>query len=227
MNISNECNSHEPNSIRQRSPHSLRRADNATIINSISIHRLQLKTDGDLLLETEDMKTILIMRHAKSDWQSKSESDHDRPLNHRGRLASRSMGSFLSTLRQVPQNVLVSSATRARSTVDLAVGAGAWRCPIVITPELYSQSPDRILNIIQGQNNSIDSLMLAGHEPTSSSMLSDFVGGGSFPFPTAAIARIDFPIDVWTRIDFGLGQLKWFVTPKIVQRGQMCERSSV
>ena len=173
------------------------------------------------------MKTILIMRHAKSDWHSNAGTDHDRPLNDRGRAASGVMGSFLSDRRQVPQTVLVSSALRARSTVDLAVAAGGWTCPIVIVPQLYTDSPDEIMNLIRAQDDLIDSLMLAGHEPTSSSLAGALVGGESFSFPTAAIARIDFPIDVWDRIECGCGHLEWFVTPKTIQSFETSDRDSL
>ena len=173
------------------------------------------------------MKTILIMRHAKSDWHSASRSDHDRPLNKRGRSASAIMGRFLSERRQVPQVVLVSSAVRARSTVDLAVAAGGWTCPIVVVPELYGASPDDILTLVRGQDDSIDSLMLAGHEPTSSSLAQALVRAESFSFPTAAVARIDFPVDFWSQIEFGGGQSKWFVSPKTVLSAQASKWSPI
>lgn len=157
------------------------------------------------------------MRHAKSDWNAESGSDHDRPLNRRGRSASRLMGNHLAGLKQVPQAVLVSSALRARSTVELAAAAGLWTCPIEIVPELYSATLAKIRDLIRSQDNSIGSLMLAGHEPTSSSLVSAFVGGGSHSFPTAAIARVDLALSSWTHVEFGTGQLKWLITPKTLQ----------
>jgi phosphohistidine phosphatase len=171
------------------------------------------------------MKNILIMRHAKSDWHSDATQDHERPLNERGRSASRIMGSFVSQIHQVPHAVLVSSAVRARTTIDIAVAAGKWESRVITAPELYSQSLETILELVRGQDDSTDSLMLAGHEPTSSSLLAASVGGGSYRFPTAAIARIDFPVEAWERIRFGIGDLRWFVTPKIVQRGLLSERN--
>lgn len=157
------------------------------------------------------------MRHAKSDWHSVSSRDHDRPLNDRGRAASHIMGIFLANISQVPDLVLVSSATRARTTVDLASAAGLWTCPIVVTPELYGESTDTIMGLVRDQDNAIHSLMLAGHEPTSSSMVGNFVGGGSLRFPTAALARVDFHVDRWDSVQTGTGELRWFVTPKILR----------
>ena len=76
------------------------------------------------------MKTIILFRHGKSDWDAPSGSDHERPLAARGRKAADAMGRFLSEKGEVPELAIASSAVRARDTLDRAVRAGEWACEV-------------------------------------------------------------------------------------------------
>lgn len=163
------------------------------------------------------MKTILLFRHGKSDWDADYGADHDRPLAKRGRRAATSMGIALARLGQVPDHVLTSSAVRARDTVALAAKAGRWTCPVEIVPELYASSPGIVLERVRQEADTVASLLLAGHEPTWSTLASRLVGGGAVRFPTAALARIDVEADGWSDVEPGRGTLVWFLIPKQVQ----------
>ncbi len=122
------------------------------------------------------MKTLLFLRHGKSDWNADYERDHDRPLSRRGQRAASTMGRYLRALDLVPDLVLTSTATRAHGTVELAAVAGGWTCPIRTMESLYESGPDRVLEIIREAPDDADCLLLAGHEPTSPSTVSDQVG---------------------------------------------------
>ena len=74
------------------------------------------------------MKTLILFRHGKSDWNTDYAADHDRPLAKRGRNAAATMGAMLARIEQVSDRVLTSSAVRARETVELAAEAGGWKC---------------------------------------------------------------------------------------------------
>lgn len=162
------------------------------------------------------MKTVILFRHGKSDWEASYGSDHERPLAKRGRKAADLMGAFLAERREVPDLAISSTARRARDTLDRAVQAGDWKCRIELLDELYLPSPYILFDVIQQQDESVSSVMLVGHQPAWSDTLSLLVGGGDFRFPTAAMARVDLDIDQWDEIEPGSGELRWLVTPREV-----------
>lgn len=159
------------------------------------------------------MKTVILFRHGKSDW-SAGLPDHERPLAPRGRKAAGRMGRFLSGVEQVPELVVTSTAVRARDTAARAIEAGEWTCLMAESDALYHPSAGSVLSAIRSQAEHIGSVMLVGHEPTWSEVLSLLVGGGVFRFPTAAMARIDLDVGRWDEVEFGQGELRWMVTPK-------------
>ena len=149
------------------------------------------------------MKTIILLRHGKSDWEADYDDDHERPLAERGRSAAALMGTLLARVNQVPQRVLCSSAVRARETVRLAVEAGGWSCSVT-------------------EDDAVVSLLLAGHEPAWSGLAAELIGGGELRFPTAAMARIDFEVDRWSRVRPATGSLVWFVIPRLLKAAGLC-----
>ena len=164
------------------------------------------------------MKSLYILRHGKSDWHADFAADHDRPLAPRGQSAARAMGVFLSRLRQAPDLVISSTAVRAHDTARLAAEAGDWSCTLETDRQLYEGDTGLILQLVQQQDDSQESLLLAGHEPTSSEMIVKLIGGGLVRMPTAAMARIDFLVESWAEIRFGNGMLVWLVTPKMLKK---------
>ena len=167
------------------------------------------------------MKTIFLLRHAKSDWGAASDSDHERPLNERGRKAAALIGDYLARRGELPDRVISSSAVRARETIRLAAQSGRWPCPIDTTPELYETSPDRVLQLIRRQSDSLQRLLLVGHQPTWSLLVDELVGGADVKLPTAAVVRIDVPVEHWREVGCGAGNLIWRVTPKqLLQSGR-------
>ncbi len=162
------------------------------------------------------MKTLLLLRHAKSD--RSGAGDHERPLNKRGRSSARLIGSSLSRLHQEPGKVLTSSAVRARTTAELAIEAGGWSCPVSATRALYLSSPDSVLGQIVEQDDRWQSLLVVGHEPTGSDLASRLIGGGRIEVPTAALLRIDFDAERWSEVGYGEGGLVWMLTPRLLAR---------
>jgi phosphohistidine phosphatase len=162
------------------------------------------------------MKSILILRHGKSDWSADYSEDHERPVAKRGRRAAKQVGRFLTEIGQVPDLVLSSSASRAQQTAELAIGGGGWTCPITSTWELYAATVPATVKIIQSQDDAFETLMLVGHQPTWSELIAHLVGGGEFRFPTAALARIEFGVDSWSEIQANTGTLVWFMIPKLL-----------
>jgi phosphohistidine phosphatase len=163
------------------------------------------------------MKTLILMRHGKSDWNADYGSDHERPLNKRGRTAAASMGRLLARIDLVPERVLTSSAVRAHDSVVLAAEAGGWTCPVEVVPEFYASSPGEVLTRVCAEGDGTSRLLIAGHEPTWSTLAAALIGGGCLRFPTAAMARIDFALDRWCDIEVGRGTLHWFLVPRLVK----------
>ena len=163
------------------------------------------------------MKTILLLRHGKSDWAADHAEDHDRPLNERGRHAAAAMGKLLARLAQVPDRVLTSDAVRAHDTALRAAKAGRWSCPLDVAPEFYASDPVTVLNRVRQARDDATSLLLVGHEPTWSALAALLIGGGTLRFPTAGLARIDLDVTDWREVAEGRGVLVWFLIPRLVQ----------
>lgn len=164
------------------------------------------------------MKSLLVLRHGKSDWDADYDSDHDRPLAKRGVKSAKLVGRFLTRLEQVPDRVLTSSAARARDTVALAAQAGGWSCPVDIVRDFYGAGTDDVLACLHACADSDETLLVAGHEPTWSELVARLTGGCEVEFPTAALARIDLPVHAWKDVGFGDGILVWFVPPRLLDR---------
>jgi len=164
------------------------------------------------------MRSLILFRHGKSDWNASFASDHERPLANRGKEAALCMGRMLSQTGQIPQLAVSSSALRARATLQLAVRAGHWHCPIRVEDALYGSSPDSVLNWIRALEDNPETLLLTGHEPTWSELAGRLIGQGAVRVPTGTMLKIDFEIEGWQQIKFGRGQLKWLTPPKLVCR---------
>jgi len=164
------------------------------------------------------MKTLLVMRHAKSDWGAGFTRDHDRPLNSRGEKAARQVGRFLADSGIVPDVIISSTAVRALTTVELAHDAARWDCPIITSPNLYASDPERVLEVIAGVDPAVECLLVAGHEPTWSGLVGRLIGGGRIHMPTAAVARLDLASGSWMNLTEGAWELRWLVTPKMLRK---------
>ena len=171
------------------------------------------------------MKRLLIFRHAKSGWGAADESDHERALTPGGVDAAETMGRFLSLAGQPPESVLCSSATRAKLTLRHASEAGGWESRVDFEPRLYLAEAHTVFDLLHEFAGDTKSLMLVGHEPTSSEMVRLLCGcalpgaGAMVRFPTAAMARVDLAIDSWKEAAPGCGQLRWLVPPKLLTKG--------
>ena len=161
------------------------------------------------------MKRLILFRHGKSDWDVSFANDHGRPLAGRGVKAARQMGMLLSGAGQVPELVVSSTAVRAKTTAELAISAGAWDSELQFTDVLYASSPPRVLGFLQELPDSVEDVMLVGHEPTWSGLISAFTGAWA-KMPTAAMAAIQFPTTSrWRELRFESGQLIWLLQPKL------------
>ena len=163
------------------------------------------------------MLQLLIMRHAKSDWGSESAADHERSLAPRGKKAAKMIGQFLAASGHRPDMVISSTAVRARDTADRVLEAGGMSCPVATTDVLYGSNPTTVLEVV-AENADLPRLLIVGHEPTWSGLVSFLTGGGRVRMPTAAVACIEFAVDDWRDVTMGSGQLRWLVTPRLLKK---------
>jgi phosphohistidine phosphatase len=160
--------------------------------------------------------SLLVLRHAKSDW-SENEPDRDRPLAARGRRASAAIGRFIARVGELPDAAITSPATRAKETLRLVMEASNWTCPVRECDGLYGRGPDELLTELRAQPSSVELLLAVGHEPTWSEAVALLTGGSEVHMPTGAMARIDFGDLDWSAVGPGAGLLAWLVTPRIVE----------
>jgi len=161
-------------------------------------------------------KILLLLRHGKSDWTADSGRDHERPLAPRGRRAARDVGALLRRIDLVPDAVLSSTAVRAFSTVEVASEAGAWGCPVRLSERLYDSSPEVVLSEIVEEPESTTTLLVAGHEPVWSALISRLIGGGAIRFPTAALACLVPFGGTWRDLPQSGAELRWLLPARIL-----------
>lgn len=152
------------------------------------------------------MKTLLVMRHGKSDWNAEYGADHERPLNERGTRSARVMGRVLAAEGHIPDLLLTSTAVRARSTASLANEAGDWGCEIVLDQNLYGTGVDAAVHAAASVGPASDGLMLVGHQPTWSNLVS-VLTGDRVEMKTATVAVIEFDIDRWENLPSVRGEI--------------------
>lgn len=165
------------------------------------------------------MKMLYIMRHAKSDWSGPA-ADFERPLNRRGVKDVPRMARFLAT-GNAPDRVLSSAAARARQTAEgMAAGPGAagveGEQPLLFDQRLYGADPDTLTAVASQVDAGVDSLLVVAHNPGVEDWVRSLCGA-RVRMPTAAIACIALNIPTWAELPDATGQLRWFVTPKIVK----------
>ena len=95
--------------------------------------------------------------------------------------------------------------------------AGEWECTKRVTDRLYNCSPADMLKEIQAEPDTSQILLIVGHEPTCSEAIGRFTGQARIACSTAAMGRLDFPIEHWRDAEFGAAELIWLVTPKLVK----------
>jgi phosphohistidine phosphatase len=146
------------------------------------------------------MKTLLILRHAKSSWKDETLPDFDRPLNKRGQEDAPRMGKLLHDQGLVPDLILGSDARRAVATAQLAAEEAHYEGEIIFLNDLYAAEPEAYLAALAGQGGEAACVMVVGHNPGLEELLEQLTGEYQ-PLPTAALAQVSLPIEHWSELD--------------------------
>ena len=168
------------------------------------------------------MKTLILMRHAKSSWKDRTLDEHDRPLKKRGRKAAPSMARWLATQGPMPDRVLCSSARRARETLELMREATPELPEPEILPALYEAGSAALLGELRRQPETSRCVLVLGHQPGLGELLRLLARSVRRPeyrrafakFPTAAVAVLEADIAAWPGLAPGTAELAAFVAPR-------------
>lgn len=168
------------------------------------------------------MKTVLLLRHAKSSWDHPGLEDFRRPLAPRGQKAATRMGRYMAEERLSPDRVLCSGALRAVQTWDRIAEELEEEISPEIRDDIYHASSDSLIRLLRTLPGSCGSILLVGHNPTFQSLALRLSGSGRpealealrKKYPTGALAVLEFPLDSWRGVADGGGELRAFVRPK-------------
>jgi phosphohistidine phosphatase len=168
------------------------------------------------------MKRLILIRHAKSDWDDPFNGDHNRRLNARGHRAAGLVGAWLAEHGYLPDHVQCSTATRCIETWQEIKEAA----DLDLSPEyekgIYHASSDVMLKILSRAEG--DTVMMLGHNPGISDFAERLIKGPApdhqkfYQYPTAAVTILDFDVDDWAYVNFGEGKLVEFIVPKDLEK---------
>lgn len=163
------------------------------------------------------MKRLILTRHAKSAWDDPLTPDHDRPLNERGHAAAADLGQWLASRGYVPDEVLCSDALRTRKTYE-GIAPALPSAPVVqLKPSLYHAGPDVMLAVLRHAEG--NTVMMVGHNPGIAEFAARIAAKAPVNpefsrYPTGATLVVDFDIDFWAEVGFGMGIVDDFIVPR-------------
>lgn len=159
------------------------------------------------------MKTLLLLRHAKSSWDDPALADFDRPLNERGRRAAPFMGGLLRREGLVPDVVVSSPAVRAKQTAEAVIAAGGFDAAVVFEESIYEASPNALREAVAAIDDAAATAMLVGHNPGIEGFIR-YLTGEIEPMPTAAVAVVSLDIESWADATDNCGTLNMVLRPR-------------
>ena len=164
------------------------------------------------------MKTLYLLRHAKSSWSFDELSDQERPLNDRGRDDAPLMGQALAKRHIHPDIIVSSPAVRAMSTALLV--AREMQFPhekIKVEPGIYGAEVDDLLAIIKGLPDAAGSVLLVGHNPTITEVANVLSPSSLNEMPTAAVVCLRFSCDHWEEVSTVNAEFYFYDFPRNVE----------
>src|SRR2546430_1319605 len=154
------------------------------------------------------MRTLTLIRHAKSSWDYPELGDFERPLNPRGRRDAPAMAARLLRLPPKPDLLVSSPALRALTTARLfAEVFGVKAEDVAVNAKIYEATPHALIGIAQGFDDALRHVMLFGHNPGISHCAHLFADCSFDEMPTCAAARIEFEVKSWNDVGHGTGEL--------------------
>lgn len=165
------------------------------------------------------MKTLYLIRHAKSSWDEPDLGDFERPLNKRGKKDAPNMAKRLKEKRVAPDFMISSPATRAFDTCkEFARILDYDKDKIKTDKRLYHADEDQILTVIRElkdrERDEEEVVLLFGHNPGLTEFANSLLNESIDNIPTCGIVKAQLKIDRWKDAAFGCGELEFFDFPK-------------
>jgi phosphohistidine phosphatase len=159
------------------------------------------------------MRTLYLLRHAKSSWKDATLPDFDRPLKDRGRKAAKRVGKHLKREKLSDPVVVCSPAVRTRETAEIVLKHAHVGAQVRFEERIYEASLRDLVQVVSEILDEKQLAILIGHNPGFEELLAYLTGEGR-RMPTGALAKINFEVESWKDIKEDQGRLAWFVTPK-------------
>jgi phosphohistidine phosphatase len=145
------------------------------------------------------MKTLLILRHAKSSWKDSDLDDYERPLNKRGKKDAPKMGRLLRDQELLPDFIVASSARRCRKTAEHIIQHSGFRGETRFCAELYETNAEALREFLTTLDNGLSRVLLIAHNPGLEELL-ETLAGEYMPLSTSALVHVELPIDSWSAL---------------------------
>lgn len=161
------------------------------------------------------MKTLYLLRHAKSDWANEGLEDIDRPLNARGYRDAHEMSLRLKERKEIPDLIVSSHATRTTSTgIIFLRELEMYETRFVLRKALYAASADEIIKVIREFPDEYDKIMLVTHNPGITNVINRVCNASIDNVPTCGLACVDLEMPSWKTTGEIDGELRYFDFPK-------------
>ncbi|NOZ24470.1 MAG: histidine phosphatase family protein [Planctomycetes bacterium] len=161
------------------------------------------------------MKTLYLVRHAKSSWKDPEQTDIDRPLNKRGQKDAPLMGKVLKKAGAKPDIILSSPANRAITTAQvIAEKLGYPKEDIAEVQAIYGADVGDLLQVIRRIDDAHESAMMFGHNPTFHELAESLTDTTIEKLPTCAVVCVEFDVDSWGKVERKGGARKFMDYPK-------------
>jgi phosphohistidine phosphatase len=145
------------------------------------------------------MKSLLILRHAKSSWSQAGLADFERPLNDRGKADAPRVGRLIRRQGVMPDLIISSAARRAIATAERVAQAAGCEASLEVSTSLYHGGPEAYLEALRQVAGDPQRIMVVGHNPVLEELGERLTGRGE-TMPTAALAQVELPIDSWSEL---------------------------
>jgi len=164
------------------------------------------------------MKTIYVVRHAKSSWDFPQLSDHERPLISKGIKRTKLISEYLVKNNITVDLVVASHATRALETAKLISRAIGYPSDnIRIERMIYHADADQIFDQFYDIPDGVDSIMIVGHNPTFTNFANLFLSEKVDWLPTSGLVCINFDTDDWLKLPEASSSVKFMITPRMLK----------
>lgn len=161
-------------------------------------------------------KTLILIRHGKSDWSNNGEKDFDRPLNNRGNMDAPRMGGKLKDMGIMPDLIVSSPALRTTLTAEyICEQIGYPYEQVDFQEDIYEASVRTLLKVVNELSEKHHTVIIVGHNPGFSYLAEYLAGTVIGNIPTCGIVELEFDLETWAMVSQNTAMLKSFIYPKM------------